>query len=255
MDTQLQKKYKVLLLGDNCADEYLWGSVNRISPEAPVPVINYSHSESKPGMVGNVNKNLLNLGIDVTLIAGLSSTKTRVIDTKSKQQLLRIDRDIVSEPLMPADLNKITLSTYDALVIVDYNKGFISYEMIEFLRRKFTGPMFLDTKKQDLSRFHGIHVKINELEYKSRWSINDSLIVTLGDKGALYKRFNDEQIFSVPKIEVIDVCGAGDTFLSAMTYMFLHTRSIPEAIEFANRASTITVRHMGNYAPTLEELA
>lgn len=254
MDTQQQKKYKVFLLGDNCIDEYHWGTVDRISPEAPVPVVNYVYSETKPGMVGNVERNLTNLGIDVTLLASDPGIKTRIIDAKSRQQLLRIDRDQINTPLHIANINEMDLSVFDAIVISDYNKGFISNQLIRHLRKHYVGPMFLDTKKQDLAQFHGIYVKINELEYKSRTSLNDSLIVTLGEKGAMYKRHEIEQLFSVPKIEVIDVCGAGDTFLSALTYNFLITKNIESAIEFANRASMITVQHLGNYAPTLQEI-
>lgn len=255
MDTQQQKKYKVFLLGDNCIDEYHWGTVDRISPEAPVPVVNYMHSETKPGMVGNVERNLINLGIDVTLVASKPGIKTRIIDAKSKQQLLRIDRDQISMPLQIADVNAIDLSVFDAIVISDYNKGFINTQLISYLRKSYVGPIFLDTKKQDLAQFYGIYVKINEFEYKLRTSINDKLIVTLGERGAMYKRHDAEQLFKVPKIEVIDVCGAGDTFLSALTYNFLVTGNIEQAIQFANRASMITVQHLGNYAPTLQEIA
>lgn len=255
MDTQQQRKYKVLLLGDNCIDEYHWGTVDRISPEAPVPIVNYIYSEKKPGMVGNVERNLTNLGIDVTLLASEPSIKTRIIDAKSKQQLLRIDRDQISTPLHIANINQIDLSVFDAIVISDYNKGFIDYQLISYLRKRYVGPIFLDTKKQDLAQFYGIYVKINEFEYKLRMSINDTLIVTLGERGAMYKCNDVEQFFSVPKIEVIDVCGAGDTFLSALTYNFLVTKNIESAIKFANRASMITVKHLGNYAPTLQEIA
>jgi D-beta-D-heptose 7-phosphate kinase/D-beta-D-heptose 1-phosphate adenosyltransferase len=254
MITQQPKKFKVLLIGDNCIDEYQYGYVERISPEAPVPILRYSHTESKPGMVGNVEANLKNLNIDVRTIASEPSIKTRIVDIKSKQQLVRIDKDNISVPLSIQEIEILDLSVFDAIVISDYNKGFVSYENIRYLRKRYVGPIFLDTKKPDLSQFHGIYVKINELEYKSRLSINDKLIVTLGEKGAMYKRNNEEVHFPVPKIEVTDVCGAGDTFLSALAYKFLETKDMNIAINFANRASTHTVQHMGNYAPTLKEL-
>jgi D-beta-D-heptose 7-phosphate kinase/D-beta-D-heptose 1-phosphate adenosyltransferase len=254
MSIQQPKKFKVLLIGDNCIDEYQYGYVERISPEAPVPILRYSHTESKPGMVGNVEANLKNLNIDVHTIASEPSIKTRIVDIKSKQQLARIDKDNISASLSIQEIEILDLSVFDAIVISDYNKGFVSYENIRYLRKRYVGPIFLDTKKPDLSQFHGIYVKINELEYKSRLSINDKLIVTLGEKGAMYKRNNEEVHFSVPKIEVTDVCGAGDTFLSALAYKFLETKDMNISINFANRASTLTVQHMGNYAPTLKEL-
>lgn len=254
MAIQQQKKFKILLIGDNCIDEYQYGSVDRISPEAPVPIVKYIYSEQKPGMVNNVELNLKNLGLDVHLIAPDPGKKIRIIDIKSRQQLLRIDHDVNSDSLKISDLEKIDFSIFDAIVISDYNKGFVTYEIIDYLIKQFNGPMFLDTKKQDLNKFYGIYVKINEIEYKARKSINDKLIVTLGDRGAMYKQQDLEAIFDVPKIEVIDVCGAGDTFLAALTYDFLRSNDIVKAIKFANKASMITVQHMGNYAPTLEEI-
>jgi sugar/nucleoside kinase (ribokinase family) len=62
------------------------------------------------------------------------------------------------------------------------------------------------------------------------------------------------QVYTPPKVEVSDVCGAGDTFLAALTYGYLCTNSIENAIEFANRAASITVQHLGVYAPTLKDM-
>jgi D-beta-D-heptose 7-phosphate kinase/D-beta-D-heptose 1-phosphate adenosyltransferase len=255
MITQQPKKFKVLLIGDNCIDEYQYGYVERISPEAPVPILRYSHTESKPGMVGNVEANLKNLNIDVRTIASEPSIKTRIVDIKSKQQLVRIDKDNISASLSIQEIEILDLSVFDAIVISDYNKGFVSYEIVELIRKLYTGPMFLDTKKPDLSRFQGVYVKINELEFKARYSINNHLIVTLGERGAMYKRNSEEKFYPVPKIEVIDVCGAGDTFLASLTYKFIETKNIDIAINFANRAATLTVQHKGNYAPLLKELS
>lgn len=136
----------------------------------------------------------------------------------------------------------------------DYNKGSVSYELIETIIKDFSGPVFVDSKKQDLSRFNGAIVKINENEYKARLSINDNLIVTLGNRGAVWKQDTNERLFNAQSVEVADVCGAGDTFLSALVFEYLHTGRIPEAIEFAIRASAITVQHIGVYAPSLEEI-
>lgn len=255
MDIQAQKKFKILLLGDNCIDVYQYGTVDRISPEAPVPIFKYSHQESKPGMAGNVLVNLDTLGLQVNFITNHKvSVKTRLIDVKSKQQLLRIDNDVSDDKI---SVDQITDLTYDAIVISDYNKGAISYELIEKLRLLYTGPIFLDTKKQDLAKFNRIFVKINESEFNNRISTNDTLIVTLGNKGAMYKNSISELgdiYYSTPIVEVSDVCGAGDTFLSALVYQYLVSKDIDNAIKFANKAASITVQHIGNYAPTLEEI-
>lgn len=254
MDTQPQKKFKILLIGDNCRDIYQYGTVDRISPEAPVPVFVPSHTEERDGMAGNVFNNLNALGCEVNYLFGETSTKTRIIDSRSKQQIVRIDNDITSPPLT---LETAIPPGYDAIVISDYNKGTVTYELINEIRKEFTGPIFMDTKKQDIAQFYGIFVKINELEYKNRHSINDSLIVTLGGRGSMYKTGRDpkhELMFESPKVEVVDVTGAGDTFLSALTYQYLKTLDIVRSIEFANRAAAITVQHVGCYAPKLEEI-
>lgn len=252
MDTVAQKKFKILLLGDDCTDVYQYGTVDRISPEAPVPIFKFSHEETKRGMAGNVLNNLLELGCDVMYIkSNESSVKTRLIDIKSKQQLLRVDNDVQTTPLSITDIVDFD---YHAVVISDYNKGAITYDFIKDVRNTYNGPIFLDTKKQDIAKFTGIFVKINELEYKNRISVNERLIVTLGGKGAMYKTDTEETYYTTPTVEVADVCGAGDTFLSALTYNFLLTHDIGKSIEFANKAASITVQHLGNYAPTLEEL-
>jgi ribokinase len=54
--------------------------------------------------------------------------------------------------------------------------------------------------------------------------------------------------------DIIDVTGAGDTFLAALVYKHLETKDIATAIKFANRASGVTVKHVGVYAPRLEEI-
>lgn len=243
-----------MLVGDNCTDVYQYGTVDRISPEAPVPIFKFSHQETKPGMGGNVKQNLESLGCHVTFITDIEcSVKTRFIDLRSKQHLLRLDEDAA---LKAIDINSLpNLKDFDAVIISDYNKGCISYDLVDLIRQNFNGPMFMDTKKQDIARFKGIFVKINELEYKSISSENDSLIVTLGSKGAMYKTDSDvETVFECKKVEVVDVTGAGDTFLSSLTYAYLFTKDIKISIEFANAASSITVQHFGVYAPRLEQI-
>jgi hypothetical protein len=99
--------------------------------------------------------------IDVTYLHGKTSIKTRLIDLKSKQHIVRIDNDVMSDPLIfDTSIPKI----YDAIVISDYNKGTISYELVEKIIADFAGPVFIDTKKTDLKRFEGAIVKINSLE-------------------------------------------------------------------------------------------
>jgi D-beta-D-heptose 7-phosphate kinase/D-beta-D-heptose 1-phosphate adenosyltransferase len=246
--TQQQKLLKILLIGDDCLDVYQFGTVDRISPEAPVPVFKYSHKEERPGMARNVKANLEELGCKVDYLSGSTSVKTRLIDIRSKQQIVRIDNDNRSQPItFETDIPNI----YDAIVISDYNKGSVSYELVETLRKEFSGPIFVDTKKHDLKRFEGCIVKINQYEFSLLSSKPESnMIVTYGDKGVVW----DDWAFNAVTVNVADVCGAGDTFLSALCYQYLNTNDMPSAIQFAVKASAITVQHLGCYAPTLQEI-
>ncbi len=247
MNTPQLPKYRILLLGDDCEDVYQYGTVDRLSPEAPVPIFKINRIEKKPGMAGNVKKNLENLGCVVRYLCGETSTKTRLIDEKSMQHIVRIDDDVESERI---EYSFLDLHDYDAIVVSDYNKGAIDYATIKNLRKEFAGPIFVDTKKTDLAQFEGCIVKINNTEFKNAKTYCKELIVTHGDKGVLYKG----DMYPTNTVNVADVCGAGDTFLAALTFQFLETRMMSEAIVFAMAAAEITVQHVGVYAPTLEEI-
>ena len=198
-------------------------------------------------MAGNVCNNLVNLGCTVTFIHGEPSTRTRLIDMRSKQHIVRIDNDVYAEPVI--DLTDLDL-TADAIVISDYQKGTVSYELIETLRKEYTGPIFVDTKKPDLARFEGCFVKINKMEMMLSSSQPSDLIVTLSENGVSYK----DRWYPAKEIEVVDVTGAGDTFLAALTYSYIVNRDIDIAINFAISASAVTVQHTGVYAPTEDEI-
>jgi bifunctional ADP-heptose synthase (sugar kinase/adenylyltransferase) len=199
-------------------------------------------------MAANVKHNLESLGCEVDFVHGIkTSVKTRVIDSRTKQHLVRIDQDAPSRAVK-VDYNNI--DQYNAIVVSDYNKGSIEYETVEHLRKNYQGPIFVDTKKINLARFEGCFVKINSVEYEAAKTYPTELIVTLGRDGARYK----EHTISAPQVEAFDVCGAGDTFLSALAYNYVLSQNILEAIKFAIRASSITVQHIGVYSPTLQEI-
>lgn len=241
-----QKSLKVILIGDTCVDEYHYGTIDRLSPEAPVPVFVKQREEIKQGMAANVANNLEKLGVTVIKYLGLPCHKIRMIDQRSQQHVLRVDKDIVSQSLSCDTLFDLTV---DAIVISDYDKGFVSYELIEKLID--TGlPVFVDTKKTDLIRLKGAFVKINSTEHSKAKSLTDKLIVTMGERGVRYQN----KLYPVPRVEITDVCGAGDTFLAALCYQYLQTKDIDLAIEFAILAASVTVKHIGVYAPAIGEI-
>jgi bifunctional ADP-heptose synthase (sugar kinase/adenylyltransferase) len=193
--TQQQKQFRVLLIGDSCIDKYIYGTCDRISPEAPVPILRYEREEYREGMAFKC------LGYD-----------------------------------LPQD-------NFDALVISDYCKGLLTNQRIFELVEWFDGPIFIDSKKTCLPVDHA-YIKINEDEY-SRIEQKDSpnLIITKGSNGADYRGKNYPGI----DVGVYDVCGAGDTFLSALVYFYLLCGKIETAIPYANKAASIAVSNFGTY--------
>jgi D-beta-D-heptose 7-phosphate kinase/D-beta-D-heptose 1-phosphate adenosyltransferase len=226
MNTPPLKPFQILLIGDSCIDEYQYGTVDRISPEAPVPIFKYLRSEEKPGMVYNVRNNLEKLGCHVTLLTRDPSRKIRLIDSRTGHHITRIDRDVLA---VPVDIIRFSSSDYDAIVISDYDKGTVTYELVEDLIKNSNCPVYI--------------------EKSLAISFPTELIVTLGKNGARYK----DTTFPSPSIEVTDVCGAGDTFLAAMVYFHLVSCNMNLAIPLANKASAITVQKIGTYAPAMKE--
>lgn len=242
-------QFKVLLIGDSCEDEYIYGTCNRISPEAPVPVMDYSRLETKSGMAGNVCLNLQSFELDITFLTNSEKlVKTRFIDKKSNQQILRVDNEEILKPLM------LPISTlgFDAVVISDYNKGYLTYSKIEEIVSSSSCPVFIDSKKRFLPNKENCFVKINDLEY-SQLDKNchiDNLIITKGAEGCYYKN----TLYPAQKVNVYDVVGAGDTFLAALVFSYLARGDMGEAIQFANKAAAIVVGQPGTYVLQEEDI-
>ena len=237
---------KVLLIGDSCTDVYVYGEVKRLNPEAPVPILEPHRESSTNGMAWNVYNNLLAFDAEVYMLTNKEKiTKTRYIDEKSNQQILRLD---VEEEVEELDY-ELNDESYDALVISDYNKGFITQEKLFELVDWFDGPVFVDTKKTTIPG--NAYVKVNDIEQKKLTNYNsDTLIITKGGEGTEYKG----KLYPAEKVKVFDVVGAGDTFLAALTYGYLKYGSIEEAIPFANKAAAIAVSHTGTYVLTKEDV-
>jgi D-beta-D-heptose 7-phosphate kinase/D-beta-D-heptose 1-phosphate adenosyltransferase len=244
---QQQKQFKVLLIGDSCVDKYVYGSVNRLNPEAPVPILDFSKTEIRKGMAWNVYSNLSSFGLDITMLTNKESiTKTRYIDKKSNQQILRVDEECDIKPLD----DDTPLEGFDVLVISDYDKGFVTSKKIFELVESFDGPVFIDSKKTDLP-VDNAYIKINDLEYsKLKNKNNPNLIITRGSKGTEFRG----KMYPAKDVDVFDVVGAGDTFLSTLVYFYLKYGIIEKAIPFANNAAAISVSHTGTYVLTGEDI-
>ena len=240
---------KVLLLGDSCEDEYIYGRCNRLSPEAPVPILDYAKLQTKSGMAGNVCLNLQSFGLDITFLTNPEKiVKTRFIDEKSNQQILRVDNETRVKPL----LVPVATNSFDAVVISDYNKGYLPTEKIFEIVESATCPVFIDSKKTVLPNKENCFVKINDVEYEKlqHECYIDNLIVTKGSEGCVYK----QTLYPAEKVNVYDVVGAGDTFLSALVYGYITTNNIDESLMLGNRAAAIAVQQLGTYILTEEDV-
>ena len=185
---------KVAVVGDIVLDRYVEGSVERISPEAPIPIFSVRREETMLGAAGNVLRNLVALGANARIWAGIgddvagaevakmlsevpncelslktisggqTSIKTRYI--ASGQQMMRADRETV-EDIPQAIQNAIVtevakeLSTARALLLSDYGKGVLVEGVVERLirvARENSCPVIVDPKGNDYRRYRGADV-------------------------------------------------------------------------------------------------
>ena len=258
MDTQQQKQYNVLLVGDSCQDIYHFGICERISPEAPVPVLKQTRIERRFGMAHNVFLNLKSFNLDVEFITNDEKIKKhRYVDDKSKSHLLRVDEGETTllEPLLYKAIKALKNKNYDAVILSDYDKGFLRddncHKLIEELNDV---PFFVDTKKPllDCYDYKNCIIKLNskELDRIIKKPKNAKLITTLGSAGASY----NNKIFKTEPVEVHDVCGAGDVFLASLVFGFLKTKDLEKAIIYANKLASLSVTKFGTYVLTREEI-
>ncbi len=192
---------RILVAGDLMLDEFLWGRVSRISPEAPVPVVDVTRESQYPGGAANVARNLREFSGNIAVMglagkdaagrrlvelldaAGIdragvwedaataTTVKTRVI--ARSQQVVRVDRE------RPAALNERqlawarsyledTVAEVDAIVVADYGKGFVSQPLADEicrLARRYEKILTVDPHPHTSLRWHGATaIKPNRLE-------------------------------------------------------------------------------------------
>lgn len=183
------KKFKgkrILVLGDIMLDRYVWGTVERISPEAPVPVVQVSRDTLCLGGAGNVYQNLKSLGAFPLLFGtigndekgewiknncaykeGLITTKNRPTSTKTRiiahqQHVVRVDEEVnevISQKINQKMLELIKKENYEGILISDYNKGVVNKHimngLLSFAQKKDI-PVFVDPKSDNMSFFNPI---------------------------------------------------------------------------------------------------
>jgi len=199
---ELFKKKHILVVGDVMVDKYLQGNVNRISPEAPVPIVNINSKFSHAGGAANVARNINGLGGLATLVGiigddneGLelsnilkqdnriiqnlvidksrkTTVKTRILG--NQQQLIRLDEEdkfgiqsFIFDKIID-NIKKISIPI-DGIIIQDYDKGFISEKLVSwlmFFSSKNNIPVYVDPKINILSGYDGVRLfKPNQKEF------------------------------------------------------------------------------------------
>tara|TARA_R110000824_G_scaffold69364_1_gene178865 strand:- start:824 stop:1555 length:732 start_codon:yes stop_codon:yes gene_type:complete len=237
----------ILVIGESCLDVFMYGECKRLCPEAPVPVFNPTHQTENGGMAFNVFRNLQSLGVSGSLKTSKNYreiTKTRFIDEKTNHMFMRLDEN--DNNFDKCDVREIDFSLYEAIIISDYNKGFLSRGDINFIGKSHN-CVFLDTKKilGDWCKTIS-YIKINLDEYERTKhmldeEIRDRLIITMGASGAKYKSV----IYPVSKVEIKDTSGAGDTFVAALATQYIKNYNIEESIQFGNDCATKVVQRKG----------
>jgi len=241
---------KILVFGESCKDVFHYGDCSRLCPDAPVPVFKLINTVETWGMAKNVERNLVSLGARVDLITNdtnESITKTRYMDNRTNHMFLRVDENDNSYGSLTLEqLQTINFEDYDAVIVSDYNKGYMSEEVLQAISGMHH-TTFVDTKRLLSDWAEGFSfIKLNHKEYENnRDNFTDTLkqkvILTKGQYGSEFQN----NIYSVPTVEVKDTSGAGDTFVSGLCFEYVRTKDIVDAIKFANQCATKVVQKRG----------
>ena len=221
------KDRNILVIGDIILDHYIWGRVSRISPEAPVPVVEVTREEFLLGGAANVAHNIVSLGgrasvigingqdiagealMNILIQRGVNvdgiftenrptTVKTRVI--AHNQQVVRFDREdrkYVDGKILKGVLGHINsvLLSYDAVILSDYQKGMISSELIRNIVKKAKpGDMFIavDPKVGHFDFYKGVSLitpNVMEASNGANIEIRDDRTLLRAGKGLLKKLF------------------------------------------------------------------
>ncbi len=185
------KGSKIAVIGDVMIDKYFWGDVNRISPEAPVPVVDFEREDIHLGGAANTAANLFSLGLEPLLFAlvgkdemgekfmqvskdsnidtsGIFADKNRMTTVKTRifgnnQQLLRLDNEnniSISDEGQEHILNSLeNQNDLSALLFADYDKGVLSpsliRKVIKYCKKKNI-PVLVDPKKENFFAYKGV---------------------------------------------------------------------------------------------------
>jgi rfaE bifunctional protein kinase chain/domain len=220
-------KLKILVLGDSMLDEYITGNVKRISPEAPVPILDFDGINSVLGGAGNVAHNLININSEVSIATILgkdfvgkeieslfkisnisnkfiiksksanSTKKTRFLSKSA--QLMRLDNDSAGFSNQDfINLEKLiipALNEFNSIIISDYDKGVCKDNVVENMIKKAKGkniPIYIDPKGSNWSKYHNatcLTPNKEEAESELKLKLEDDIDFEKAGK-AMIKKYN-----------------------------------------------------------------
>ena len=249
---------KVLVFGDVIIDKYIYGTSERISPEAPVPIVTYKREVQTIGGAGLVYENLKSLGVDVTLLQTEQprSVKTRVIC--DGHYITRIDDDKVADgTAVLSNVLRSDFSEYDYVILSDYNKGTLdeSLKIIEHIN-KFDCKIIVDPKERSTVYNGAWLVKPNNVEF-TKFGFNEwqgNIITTNAGDNVIASIDDVDYDLPVAQVEVSDVTGAGDCFLAAFVYGLTKNYDYTQCLELAIKGSRRAVQHVGTYTLAVNDL-
>lgn len=247
---------KILVIGELCVDRFIYCDVKRLSPEAPVPVLNPVETIKNRGMAGNVVENLKVLNTDAEVIHWSQNeniVKTRYVDKKSNHMFMRVDDEkIPCKGIGFISPNqKKTISESDIVIISDYDKGYVSESKIKEISSLSKLCLMDSKKKLNYETLIDVDfVKLNYEEYLNNKEICDKnpekFIITKGRNGTTY---NGIDYPSLNPQETIDVSGAGDTFIATFALKYKITGNVSDSIDYTNKVCAYVVNKKGVSLP------
>lgn len=299
------KSKNILVIGDVMLDTYYHGEVKRVSPEAPAPVFTKKSEYSVLGGAANVAANLVaadqkvsvmamigrdktgeklkaafeQKGINAELVISLernTTERTRFL-TANNQQVLRLDVEDTDEPnssdckSMLDELEK-RIGFFDIIILSDYLKGFLSYELTQGVLRiakERAIPTIIDVKDSQIDKYKGAYLikpNMKELRNMTGMPVADHesiveasqylrklcdckyILTTCGAEGMVL--VGDTAPYFIQSVgrQIFDVTGAGDTTIAYLAVCMINGFTMRESVDIANYAAGIQVSKVGTSA-------
>ena len=263
-------------------DQYWFGDANRISPEAPVPVVRITRREERLGGAANVARNIAAMGAGVSLLTVLGDDESgkhleTLLHHSSIRPLLHFDPKLETTVKLRivARQQQMLRADFESMPQEDYGKGGLSHikKMIQ-IAREAGKTVLIDPKGSDYDRYKGASIitpnRAELAEVTGHWKSEEdltekaqnlrehlglqALLLTRSEEGMTL--YTSEGKFSVPAEarEVYDVSGAGDTVIAVLATMISAGIPLRKCVEIANRAGGIVVGKLGTATVSFEEL-